>query len=219
MKLSIRFFGTLREAIGEATREFEVPDDCRVADLRKVLAEALPAFRELGERVAIAVEHEVASEERALHEGNEIAVLPPVSGGAGACSLCAETLIEAEVRARVEGPDTGGVVSFIGAVRNHARGSAVDHLEYEAYPAMALGEMEKIALEGRERWPGTRIAIAHRTGRLEIGEAAVIVVAASAHRAEAFLACRFAIDSLKERVPIWKKEVTPEGASWVDDRP
>ena len=219
MKLSIRFFGTLRESIGEATREFEVPDDCRVADLREILAEALPAFREFGERVAIAVEHEVAREDRALHEGDEIALLPPVSGGAGTCSLSTEALSEAEVRARVAGPDTGGIVSFIGAVRNHARGSAVDHLEYEAYPAMALGEMEKIAREGRRRWPGTRIAIAHRTGRLEIGEAAVIVVAASAHRAEAFDASRFAIDTLKERVPIWKKEVTPEGASWVDDRP
>ena len=101
MKLSIRFFGTLRESIGEATREFEVPDDCRVADLREILAEALPAFREFGARVPIAVEHEVAREDRALREGDEIALLPPVSGGAGTCSLSTEALSEAEVRTQL----------------------------------------------------------------------------------------------------------------------
>ena len=100
MKLSIRFFGTLRESIGEATREFEVPDGCRVADLREILAEALPAFREFGERVAIAVEHEVAREDRALHEGDEIALLPPVSGGAGTCPGSEERRVGNEGSAR-----------------------------------------------------------------------------------------------------------------------
>ncbi len=118
---------------------------------------------------------------------------------------------------RVEGPDAGGVVSFVGRVRNQARGHAIEHLVYEAYPAMAEREMEKIVDEAAERWPGTRVAIAHRVGRLEIGDAAVVVVAASAHRDEAFLACRFSIDTLKLRVPIWKREVATDGAYWVDD--
>jgi molybdopterin synthase catalytic subunit len=127
--------------------------------------------------------------------------------------------VESEVAARIAGPDAGGVVSFVGVVRNHARGQTVDHLEYEAYPEMAVREMEKIVEAAAKKWQGTRVAIAHRTGRLGIGEAAVIIVAASAHRAEAFEACRYAIDTLKETVPIWKKEVTPDGQYWVDDRP
>jgi molybdopterin synthase catalytic subunit len=108
-------------------------------------------------------------------------------------------------------------VSFVGNVRNQARGHSIKFLEYEAYPEMAEREMDKIAAEAGERWPGTRVAIAHRVGHLEIGEAAVVVVAVSPHRAEAFEACRFAIDTLKITVPIWKKEVATGGEYWVDD--
>jgi molybdopterin synthase catalytic subunit len=133
------------------------------------------------------------------------------------CTISDAPLVEQEVIARVEGPDTGGIVSFIGAVRNQARGHEIEYLEYEAYPEMAEREMDKIAKEAGEKWPGTRVAIAHRVGHLEIGDAAVVVVAASAHRAEAFEACRFAIDTLKVRVPIWKREVATDGAYWVDD--
>ena len=103
------------------------------------------------------------------------------------------------------------------AKRPFARGHSIEHLEYEAYPAMAELEMDKIVDEAATRWPGTRVAIAHRVGRLEIGDAAVVVVAASAHRGEAFEACRFAIDTLKVTVPIWKREVATDGAYWVDD--
>ena len=151
---------------------------------------------------------------------DKISGVPPVAGGDGAvkrCTISELPLDEAEVAARVEGPDAGGVVSFIGRVRNHARGQTIEHLEYEAYPAMAEKEMEKIVDEAVEKWPGTRVAIAHRIGRLEIGDAAVIVIAASAHRGEAFDACEFAIDTLKVTVPIWKREVATDGAYWVDD--
>ena len=119
--------------------------------------------------------------------------------------------------ARVTGDDAGGVVSFVGAVRDHSRGHDIERLEYEAYPEMAVREMQKIAEAAHQKWPGTRVAIAHRVGRLEIGEAAVVIVAASKHRAEAFEACRFAIDTLKVTVPIWKKEVATGGTYWVDD--
>ena len=108
---------------------------------------------------------------------------------------------------------------FVGAVRDHARGRDIRHLEYEAYPGMAEREMERIADEAALRWPGARVAIAHRTGRLEIGDLAVVVAAAAPHRAEAFAACRYAIDTLKERVPIWKKEFAADGEYWVDERP
>jgi len=218
VRLSIRFFGTLRETMGKDLRDFEVPDSCTVEQLRPRISAAAPALAELGDRVAVAVNFEIAADDQVLREGDEIALLPPVSGGSGTCSLAAEPLVEADVVARVAGPDAGGVVTFVGTVRNHARGQDIDHLEYEAYPEMALREMERIVEAAGKQWPGTRVAIAHRTGRLEIGEAAVVIVAASAHRAEAFLACRFSIDTLKETVPIWKKEVTPEGEYWVDDR-
>jgi molybdopterin synthase catalytic subunit len=110
----------------------------------------------------------------------------------------------------------GGIVTFIGAVRDRARGHAIRHLEYEAYPEMAVREMEKIADEASRRWPDARVAIGHRSGHLEVGEIAVVVAAAAPHRAEAFAACRFAIDTLKAKVPIWKKEFYADGAAWLE---
>jgi len=165
------------------------------------------------------VNFELAHEEDALSDGDEVALLPPVAGGSGAklCTISEHPLDEAEVVSRVIGPDAGGVVTFVGNVRHEARRHAIEYLEYEAYPEMAEREMQKIADEAGERWPGTRVAIAHRVGHLSIGEAAVVIVAAAPHRAEAFDACRFAIDTLKRTVPIWKKEVATDGAYWVDD--
>lgn len=218
MKVRIRVFGVLREESGADEWDLVLPDEATVKELRQCAATAIPGLEALQDRVAVSIDFEIASDDRVLRDGEEVALLPPVSGGGGTCSLDASPLVESEVAARVAGPDAGGVVTFVGAVRDHARGHEIDHLEYEAYPEMALREMEKIALQTGERWPGTRLAMAHRTGRLEIGEAAVIIVAASAHRAAAFEACRYAIDTLKETVPIWKKEVTRDGQYWVDDR-
>ena len=123
------------------------------------------------------------------------------------------------VRAAVDDPAFGAVLVFEGVARNNFEGKRVTHLSYEAYPEMAEREMQKISDDCARRWPGTRVAIAHRTGHLEIGDVAVIIVAAAPHRAEAFDACRFAIDTLKQTVPIWKKEVATDGEYWVDDRP
>ena len=220
IKVTLRLFGSLREAIGESSRVVELEAGSRVLDLRAWLAERSPLVDQLGGRLAASVNLEIAESERVLRDGDEVAFLPPVAGGDGSrkrCTISERALDEAEVAARVEGPDAGGVVAFVGRVRNQARGHSIEHLVYEAYPEMAEREMEKIADEAGERWPGTRVAIAHRVGRLEIGDAAVVVVAASAHRDAAFLACRFAIDTLKERVPIWKREVATDGAYWVDD--
>ena len=228
MKITLKLFGSLREAAGESTIQVELEDGARVVDLRRWLARQNPLVDRLGDRLAASVNLEIASSEDTLRDGDEVAFLPPVAGGDGtrapdedpkvrSCTISSESLDEAEVVARVDGPDAGGIVSFVGNVRNHARGHAIEYLEYEAYPEMAEREMTKIAEEAAERWPGTRVAIAHRVGRLEIGDAAVVVAAASAHRNEAFLACRFAIDTLKERVPIWKREVSTDGAYWVDD--
>lgn len=216
----MRLFGSVREGAGAKELLVELPAGASVAELRALLARDHPAVQELGSRLRIAVNQELAGEGRALAEGDEVALLPPVSGGDGRgphCTLSASPLDVAEVVARVTGPDCGGVVTFTGAVRDASRGHAIRHLEYEAYPGMAEREMEAIAEEAAGRWPGTRVAIAHRSGHLEVGDLAVVVVAAAPHRAEAFEAARFAIDTLKERVPIWKKEVATDGEYWVDD--
>jgi len=231
MTIKLKLFGSLREAAGTSTLEVDLEPGATVADLRRWLAKRNPRVDELGDRLAASVNLEIAQPDKPLEPGDEVAFLPPVAGGDGdggdeagsavaaprRCTISDRKLDEAEVVARVAGPDAGGIVSFVGAVRNQARGHSIEHLEYEAYPEMAEREMEKIADEAAEAWPGTRVAIAHRVGRLEIGDAAVVVVAVSAHRAEAFEACRFAIDTLKVRVPIWKREVATDGAYWVDD--
>lgn len=215
----VKLFGSIREETGLKELPVELADGARVADLRERLAVEHPAFDRLGPRLAVSVNLEMVAPDTALADGDEVAFLPPVAGGAGTCSLSDAPLDRDRVSARVVGPDTGGIVEFVGAVRDHARGRSIRYLEYEAYPEMAVREMERIADEAARRWPGTRVAIAHRTGHLEIGDVAVVVVAASAHRAEAFEACRFAIDTLKETVPIWKKEVATDGEYWVDDHP
>ncbi|MBB83087.1 MAG: hypothetical protein CL931_04670 [Deltaproteobacteria bacterium] len=220
MKIQLLLFGSLRESVGQSRLEVDLPEGATLADLRGWLAERSEIVEKLGERLAASINMEVADLSDVLEDGDEVAFLPPVAGGDGSvktCTISETALDEAEVAARVEGPDAGGVVSFVGRVRDHARGHSIEHLEYEAYPAMAEREMEKIVEEAAQKWPGTRVAIAHRVGRLEIGDAAVVVVAASAHRGEAFDACRFAIDTLKVTVPIWKREVATDGAYWVDD--
>ena len=229
MQVRVLLFGSLREAAGAKEFSVELPERARVVALRALLVSSQPAFEGLAGRLRVAVNREFAADDAVLAEGDEVAFLPPVSGGsrshAGAgddrprCTISERPLDADAVAARVVGPDAGGVVSFVGAVRDNARGRMIRHLVYEAYPAMALAEMERICDAAAQRWPGARVAIAHRVGHLEVGDLAVVVVAAAAHRAEAFEACRFAIDTLKETVPIWKKEVSTDGAYWVDDHP
>jgi molybdopterin synthase catalytic subunit len=219
MRVTVKLFGPVREAVGEKELSVALAEGARVADLRQVLARDHAIFERYGARLAAAVNQETAAEATRLRDGDEVAFLPPVAGGAPDCWLSERPLDVAAVVARVSGPGIGGVVTFLGAVRDHARGREIEHLEYEAYTGMAEREMAKIAAEAGARWPGVRVAIAHRTGRLEIGELAVVVAAGAAHRAEAFAACRFAIDTLKQTVPIWKKEFATDGEHWVDDRP
>jgi len=229
MRVLVLLFGSLREAAGAKELSVELPERARVVELRALLALSQPAFEALAGRLRVAVNREFAVEDAVLADGDEVAFLPPVSGGSGShagaddersqCTISERSLDADAVAARVVGPDAGGVVTFVGAVRDNARGRTIRHLEYEAYPAMALAEMERICEAAAQRWPGARVAIAHRVGHLAVGDLAVVVVAAAAHRAAAFDACRFAIDTLKETVPIWKKEVATDGSYWVDDHP
>lgn len=219
MQVRVLLFGALREAVGAKELAVTLADGATIATLRQLLLDSQPAFAPLAGRLRVAVNRDFSPDGRALADGDEVAFLPPVSGGSTRCTLSDRPLDAEAVAARVTGPDAGGVVTFVGAVRDHARGRTIRHLEYEAYPAMALAEMEKICDRAQDRWPGVRVAIAHRVGHLAIGDLAVVVVAAAAHRGEAFDACRFAIDTLKETVPIWKKEVATDGEYWVDDHP
>jgi MoaE-MoaD fusion protein len=217
MRVRLRLFGAVREAVGSKELELSLATGACVAELRALLLREFPGLGPLDARVRISVNHELAEGGAVLAEGDEVALLPPVAGGAGACTISGSRLDVAAVVTRVTGPGVGGIVTFIGTVRDHARGRSIEHLEYEAYPEMAEREMQRIADEAAARFPGARVAMAHRTGHLAIGEIAVVVAAAAPHRAEAFSACRFAIDTLKERVPIWKKEIASDGAYWVDD--
>ncbi len=134
-------------------------------------------------------------------------------------ALSSTPLDEKGVSALVSGSGSGGVVTFVGRVRDHARGRSVSALEYEAYPEMVEAVFGAIAAEARQRFDVSAIAIHHRLGRLEVGEASVVIAVAAAHRSPAFEACRYAIDELKRRAPIWKKEFGPDGAFWVEERP
>jgi len=217
MQVTVKLFGSIREAAGAKELAVVVPEGSTTTDLRLLLARDHPAFEEMADRLRVSVNYEIVRGDQALAEGDEVAFLPPVSGGSGAHILSAEPLDVGSVVKRVSGPEIGGIVSFIGTVRDRSRGHSIRHLEYEAYPEMVEREMEKIAREAARRWPGTRVAMAHRRGRLEIGEIAVVVAAGAPHRDEAFAAARYSIDTLKEQVPIWKKEVTTEGEYWVED--
>jgi molybdopterin converting factor subunit 1 len=217
MQVTVKLFGSIREAAGAKELAVSLPEGSTVTDLRLLLARDHPSFEKMADRLRIAVNYEIVSGDAALAEGDEVAFLPPVSGGSGGQVLSTEPLDVGSVVNRVIGPDIGGIVSFIGTVRDTSRGQSIRHLEYEAYPEMAEREMERISQEAAQRWPGTRVAVAHRRGRLEVGEIAVVVVAAAPHRGDAFAAARYTIDTLKERVPIWKKEVTTDGEYWVED--
>jgi molybdopterin synthase catalytic subunit len=226
MHVTVRLFGSLREAAGAKELAVTLPEGATLRDLRERLAREVPAFAALRGRLRAAVNHEVAPDDRPLAAGDEVGFLPPVAGGQGAadgpgaaprCTLSARPLDPGEVVTRVTGPDAGGLVTFVGTVRDRSRGRSIRHLEYEAYPGMAEREMERIADEAARQWPGTRVAMAHRTGHLAVGEIAVVVAAAAPHRDAAFAAARYAIDTLKARVPIWKKEVAADGEYWVEE--
>jgi MoaE-MoaD fusion protein len=220
MKLRVLYFAVFREKIGRADDVLELAAGARVRDAIAALAAQHPPIARLAGRFRVAVNQDFTDDDRALADGDELALIPPVAGGvdpAGArhVQLIATPLSLDRCLAAVAGPGMGGIVTFTGMVRRLSRGVTVDHLEYEAYGAMAVREMTRLCDEIEVEHPGTRIAVEHRVGSLEVGELAVVIAAASPHRAEAFTACRAMIDRLKDRVPIWKKEVGDDGAEWI----
>ncbi len=215
MRIRVKLFASVRDIVGQSELVLEVPDGTKACALPDRLAGEYPRLRALASFLKVAVNHEYADGERALVEGDEVALLPPVSGGVDAFEIT-EAPLSLDALATATGQETSGAIaSFLGIVRGFARGRKVDHLEYDAYPEMAVAKMRQIGDEIRARWPVDRIAIVHRVGRLGVGEASVAIAVASPHRHEALEACAYAIERLKQIVPIWKKEVWSDGAEWI----
>jgi molybdopterin converting factor subunit 1 len=211
----ILYFAVVRERLGRESEEISLPEGSTGAQLLAALEARHPALSGLRGAIKIAVNEEFAPLERVLADGDVVALIPPVAGGSGLFRVSAEPLSLDEVIAAVSDEAHGGVVTFTGVVRRHSRGKRVERLEYEAYRPMAERRMAEIGAGIAAEIPGARIAIVHRVGVLAVGETAVVIAAAAAHRAQAFEACRAAIDRLKESVPIWKKEVAEDGETWV----
>jgi len=221
MRIRVLFFGILKEIAGLSADSPELPDHARLADVLEHYERKLPRFKEFIPSMAVSVNQEYASPEVRLKSGDEVALLPPVSGGhePGNVKLVREPIKADRVLARLKQPQDGAVVSFDGVVRNNTRGRRTLHLEYEAYESMALRQMEELASRAVSLFAVREVAIVHRLGRLEIGETSVFIAVGSSHRAAAFDACRWIIDSLKRTVPIWKKEFFEDGAVWADGEP
>ncbi len=218
MHIRVRLFAAYREAVRAPTVELEVERDATPAHVWKRLCTLYPALDRLP-GPAFALGDRYVSPDQPLQEGDEVILIPPVSGGAVHVDLV-QTPIEVDRLLRwVQDPYAGAVVVFLGTVRDNSEGPRVLYLDYEAYEPMARAEMVRIAEEVKSRWPVLGIAMEHRVGRMEVGEVSVAVAVSAPHRREAFEAGRFAIDTLKVRVPIWKKEVWEGGSRWVGSEP
>ncbi|HUO60989.1 MAG TPA: molybdenum cofactor biosynthesis protein MoaE [Candidatus Acidoferrales bacterium] len=230
MRVQVALFGSIRETVGKPQLHLELPEGstagCVWAELRK----SAPTLSRFDRAVALAVNQAFADSATLLKDGDEVALLPPVSGGSGVVQvelplqtdharLQREPISTASIVDSIRDGADGALCVFEGTARNNTRGRRTLHLEYEAYPAMAVQEMERLASEALKQFAVREVRIVHRVGRLEIGEASVVIVVGSAHRSAAFDATRWIIDTLKKRVPVWKKEFFEDGAVWADGEP
>lgn len=215
MQLSVRLFASVREALGTSALTVELPENATVGTLTEELHSRFPQMRDLPPAM-VSVNFEYVGEDHPLRENDQVAVIPPVSGGGHRhFEITADPLTGDSVAELVRSPECGAITVFLGTARRMSRGREVEHLEYEAYPGMAVRKLEQIADEVLERWGTDRIAVRHRVGRVELGDPSVAIAVATEHRAEGFAACKYTIDRLKEIVPIWKKEVWVGGGEWI----
>ena len=225
MQVRILPFGVLKDSLGADPFALDLPGGSTVADMLARLGVDSPAVESL--RIAVSVNAEYADRNCVLRENDEVGLLPPVSGGSeteklpdAAMIRLTREVIDADdlVRAAKQGED-GAVVVFDGIVRNNSRGRQTLHLDYEAYEEMAMRQMGELARDAVNRFGVRHVSIVHRLGRLQVGETSVLIIVASAHRAQAYEASRWLIDTLKKTVPVWKKETFVDGAVWADGEP
>jgi len=222
MEVRVLFFGMLRDLVGKRDESLDMPDGATVGDVLSHYGSKVPGLKALLPSVALSVNQEYAGPGVKLRHNDEVAFLPPVSGGAGGpfrATIVRQKIDTQSVVEALKRGEDGAAVVFEGTVRNHTRGRRTLYLDYEAYEAMALKQMEELAERALAEFKVRDVALVHRLGRLEIGETSVLIVVASAHRAAAFDACRWLIDTLKRTVPIWKKEYFEDGAVWADGEP
>jgi molybdopterin converting factor subunit 1 len=222
MRVRVLFFGMLKDLTGKASDAVELREGATVRELLAQYEAQVPRLKESLPSLAIAVNQSYADPDTTLHDNDEVALLPPVSGGnpdATRAAMVREKIQTEETVTRLRRGEDGAMLVFEGIVRNQTRGRRTLYLDYEAYEPMALQEMESLAEQALEQFKIRDVALVHRLGRLEIGETSVLVAVVSAHRAAAFEACRWLIDTLKRTVPIWKKEHFEDGAVWADGEP
>ena len=226
MRVRVLFFGILKEIVGKPADEIELPDGASVRDVLARYESQMPRLKESLPSLALAVNQEYAGPDTKLKADDEIALLPPVSGGAPEpagrqryATIVREAIDTQRVVDALKRGEDGAALVFEGVVRNQTRGRKTLYLDYEAYEEMAQQQMDSLASQALQQFQIRDVAIVHRLGRLEIGETSVLIAVASAHRAAAFDACRWLIDTLKRTVPIWKKEHFEDGAVWADGEP
>jgi len=221
LKIKVLLFGQAREFAGASRMDLELEHPARVENAFERLKSMHPRLAEMERSLLFAVNEKYVQRSQELAEGDELAILPPVSGGeverGDIFEITRGPIDIAGIRSRLLQGDSGAVVIFDGVARNNTKGRPTLYLEYECYPQMALRTMGQIGREVRERWQINRIGIVHRVGRVEITESSVVIVVTSPHRRIAFEACQNAIDRVKAIVPIWKKEYFEDGAVWVEN--
>jgi molybdopterin synthase catalytic subunit len=224
----------LKEVAGREREVVELAEGECLGDLFTRLQQGIPRLQDFRGAIALAINYEYSTATVVLRDNDEVALIPPVSGGlvdepstaetplpliSEHARLVSETINTAPIIAAIKRPEDGAVATFDGIVRNHSRGRRTLYLDYTAYEVMALRQMEQLAVQALARFAIRDLRIVHRLGRLQIGETSVYIAVVSAHRAAAFDACRWLIDTLKKTVPIWKREHFEDGAVWADGEP
>lgn len=227
MRVRVLLFGQLRDIVGRQEDLLELESGATMSSVTAYYSQKFSQFQSISGSIACALNQEYVSESAGLHEGDEVGLLPPVSGGKSGvqalqsqrCEIVREPISAQQIADSVKAGEDGATVVFEGIVRNNSRGRRTLYLDYEAYESMALNELQRLSQVALERFGVRDVRMVHRLGRLQIGETSVVIVVASAHRGAAFEACRWLIDTLKKTVPIWKKEYFEDGAVWADGEP
>lgn len=234
VQVNVRYLGMLSELAGRDSESLVMPDGAALGELMAALQQRIPELAQFSQVLALAVNYEYSGVDTKLHEGDEVALIPPVSGGAPDASngssgafvqttehaaLVRQPIDGAAIAVAIKEPADGAVVVFDGIVRNQTRGRRTLYLDYTSYEPMALQHMEQLAQQALTSYAVRAVWLVHRLGRLQIGDTSVFIAVASAHRAAAFDACHWLIDRLKKTVPIWKKEYFEDGAVWADGEP